>query len=189
MQVGSRRHQLCLNRHFSHQLLASSLSRNGPGDIHVLNLEDREERLPVATSPADEFFPQFSPDGRWLAYESNQSGREEVYVVSFPGLDNRRQLSTEGGTALRWSPLGDELFFWGADKTLMVSRITLGDELSWDEPQPLFSAADVEEVYPYAVSSDGQRFLLTIVNRDAQAREIHVATNWLNELRDLTPPD
>ena len=169
--------------------LAITVSLSGSGDIYALNLAEGGDRVPVALAPRDEFFPQFSPDGRWLAYHSNQTGQNEVFVVSFPDLNDRRQLSVGGGEAPRWAPAGDEIFFWTAEKRLMVSEVSTAGRLTWGESRVLFEAVDKGETTGYTVSPDGQEFQISVVNRDVLAEEIHVAVNWLDGLRDLTAPD
>ena len=78
-------------------------------DISVLRLEG--EPQPFIQSPFEEQFPTFSPDGRWLAYASNQSGRMEVYVTPYPGPGPRHHISAEGGRAPAWAPNGGRLFY------------------------------------------------------------------------------
>ena len=79
-------------------------------DIRVLSIADRKTRAVVETT-ANEMAPEFSPDGRWLAYVSNQSGRNEVYVQPYPGPGERHLISTNGGNQPAWSPNGRELFY------------------------------------------------------------------------------
>jgi hypothetical protein len=122
---------------------------------------------------------QFSPNGRWLAYTSGETGQYEVYVVSFPGLQGRQQVSIRGGTRPRWSAQSGELFFQNGD-TLMVSKVWTEDAFVRENvPQPLFVISGRD----YEVSADGQRFLVAADNPDAPVREIRVVLNWFEELK------
>ncbi len=125
----------------------------------------------------------FSPDGRWLAYSSPETGRTEVYVTSYPGLTGKQQISMHGGLLPEWSARSGELFFVNGD-TMMVSSVSTGTGLDWTTPQPLFVRPDLPTFgFGFSVSADGQRFLYPAKNPDASAREIHVVLNWFEELR------
>ena len=158
----------------------------GDNNIYALQVDDPEKRLGVAVSAADETGPHLSPDGRWLAYESNETGRSEVFVVSFPEVGRTQQLTTEGGGYPRWSAAGDELFFW-RDTTLMVSEVTSGESFSAGPPRPLFDAPDITGDNAYDVAPDGQRFLLALKNPDSPVGEIHVILNWTQDLLERVP--
>jgi serine/threonine-protein kinase len=150
------------------------LLANFRDSILILNL-DTDSVIPMPASDGGEF----SPDGRWLAYTSRQTGQEEVYVVSFPGLQGRQQVSMRGGSRPEWSAQSGELFFRNGD-TLMVSRVSTEDAfVREDVPQPLFVFSGGD----YEVSADGQRFLVAADNPDAPAREIRVVLNWFEELK------
>ncbi len=151
-----------------------------------MHVDDPEKRIGVAVSAANESFPHFSPDGRWLAYDSDETGRPEVYVVSFPEVGRREQVSTEGGAYPRWSAAGDELFFW-RDTTLMVAEVSTGESFNTGTPRPLFEAPDITGDVAYDVAPDGQLFLLALKNPDSPAREIHIAQNWFEELKARVP--
>ena len=141
----------------------------------VLNLENDE----VITIP-EVRGGQFSPDGRWLAYTSSETGNTEVYVVSFPGLQGRQQVSVRGGTWPRWSAQSGEFFFRNRD-TIMVANVSTGDVFVREElPRPLFVTSARGGAYD--VTADGRRFLVAAQNPDAPAREIHVVLNWFEEL-------
>ena len=126
---------------------------------------------------------QFSPDGRWLAYVSAETGEYEIYVASFPGLGGKQQVSVRGGRYPRWSARSGELFFLQGD-TVMVSRVTTGATFSHSVPGPLFVSTDhALGVSGFVVSADGQRLLYPAPNPDAAAKEIHVVFNWVEELK------
>ena len=103
-----------------------------------------------------------------------------MYVVSFPEIRGKRQVSADGGGTPIWSASGDELFFWNGD-TLLVSQVSIGASFDAETPRPLFVLPGLRRGYD--VTADGQRFLVNMRNPDAPAREIHVVENWLEELK------
>ena len=125
----------------------------------------------------------FSPDGSWLAYTSAETGRFEVYVVSFPDLGGKQQVSQGGGRVPQWSAESGELFYLNED-TLMVATVNTGDGFDFSTPTPLFVRSDLISLdLAFGVSADGQRFLYPAKNPDAAAKEIHVVLNWFEALR------
>lgn len=151
-------------------------------DAWLLNVNDTPRLVPLANSDsAQESDAVFSPDGKWLAYNSDESGRYEVYVVSFPDRGLKKQVSRAGGFAPRWSPTGQELYFFDRfyeeQGHMMVARRTGISE--WREPTPLFDAPHVRQ---YAVARDGRSFYFVAPNPDGPAREIRVVVNWLQEV-------
>jgi hypothetical protein len=122
---------------------------------------------------------QFSPDGRWIAYVSDESGVDQVYVQSFPPLGAPRQLSTTGGTQPRWRRDGKELFYLASDRKLMAVTLRTGATFDADAPRALFQTAlSLGELrQAYAVSGDGQRFLLN-TTLDAGPAPITTVLNW-----------
>jgi len=129
---------------------------------------------------------RFSPDGKWVAYQSNESGRNEVYVVPYPGPGARTQISLDGGTQPRWNPGGSELFFRSGD-ALMAVDVQTGATLGAGTPHALFERAAAD----YDVSPDGQRFLMLkpAQGEGASASELHVVLNFFDELRRRVPLD
>jgi Tol biopolymer transport system component len=151
-------------------------------DIWVLPLFGDRQPSPVAQTPGSELRGRFSPDGRWVAYESNESGRSEIYVQSFPALDRKVQISTGGGAAPFWRGDGRELFFRSPDDQLMTARITSsGAQIDADTPSILFALPpgpnrDGSTGGWYVATRDGQRFL---VNTSVEAASpITVLLNW-----------
>jgi hypothetical protein len=138
--------------------------------------------FPYAQGPFDEQNGSFSPDGRWIAYVSNESGADEVYVQPFPLSGGRWQISTGGGTVPRWRQDGRELFYVGADRNLMAVPVrTAGASLEPGIPNrlfpiPLFSGVVIRD--EYAPSADGTRFLVSRAPGDAVAVPITVVVNW-----------
>ena len=139
--------------------------------------------MTAAQSRAVEQSPRFSPDGRWIVYDSNESGHNEVYVVSFPSTDARRQISINGGRLPRWSRKSREVFFW-QDSTLMVASVVTDGAFRRGTPTALFTMSDADPSYSrWDASADGQRFLIAGRSPDAPAREINVVLNWSSTLR------
>jgi Tol biopolymer transport system component len=144
-------------------------------------------------APGSVTCPAVSPDGRWLAYVSDESGRNEVYVRRFPGLGSRQQLSREGGRAPVWRRDGRELFYLADSPTrrMMVVDLHAGSTLDPGTPRVLFVLADelrtLTQVVPaYDVAVDGQRFLFVRQVREPvppPPSEIHVVFNWTEELK------
>ncbi len=160
-------------------------------DIWTLSLAaDRpgsaEGRKPVPFLHADfnESQGQFSPDGRWIAYVSDESGSQQVYVQSFPTLGGQRQISREGGTQPRWRRDGKELFYLAPDRKLMAVTVKTAAAFEADAPRPLFQTAlNVNELrQTYAVSADGQRFLLN-TSLEAGPAPMTVVLNWPARLK------
>ena len=106
-------------------LLYSVQSRTTGNDVWVLPLSGDRTPIPVAQTPATEARARFSPDGRWVAYESNESGRNEIYVQTFPDPVRRTQVSTAGGATPIWRRDGAELYFRSPDDHLMAARIAV----------------------------------------------------------------
>ncbi len=139
-------------------------------DIWVLRLKDRKAE-PFLRTPADESAPRFSPDGHWLTYVSNESGRFEIYVQPYPGPGGKWQISTNGGTEPVWNPNGHELFYRNGDKMMAVD-ISLQPGFSAGKPRMLFEGSYLPSTVAqpnYDISPDGQRFLMVKPAEQAQA--------------------
>jgi Tol biopolymer transport system component len=169
-------------------------------DIWVLRLGDPSagsgqvrKAQPFLQTPSDEAVPRFSPDGRWLAYTSNESGRYEIYVQPYPGPGGKWQISTEGGTEPAWNPNGRELFYRSGEKMMAVD-IASKPGFAAGTPRILFQGRyDVGPVpsVDYDVSPDGQRFLMLKSTEQEQTAptQINVVLNWFEELKRRVPPD
>ena len=136
-------------------------------DIWVLTLTDPEKRFPLIQREFDQWQGQFSPDGRWVAYVSNESGRSEVLVRRFAAPSDGRTsepetviVSSAGGTAPRWRADGKELYFISADGTVMVADVNAGARISVGVPRALFQIPRSHG--DWAVVSDGSRFLIAM---------------------------
>jgi Tol biopolymer transport system component len=136
--------------------------------------------------------PAMSPDGRWLAYESNMSGRLEVYVERYPQLGDRQKLSTQGGWAPRWSPDGRTLYYLSIDGTsLFAVPISIQSQLTAGVAKLLFEGTfplTTGDPRPFDVTPDGQRFVI-IKRGEALGgdKAIVVVQNWTEELKRLVP--
>jgi Tol biopolymer transport system component/predicted Ser/Thr protein kinase len=159
-------------------------------DIWILSLDDERRLQPFLNTRAREYNPTFSRDGRWLAYTSNESGREQIYLHQYRGGQRKIQVSTEGGVAPVWSRDGRELYYANGNR-MMVVPITLEPDFSVGKPELLF-----EGPYEmggnfgqgYDVSSDGRRFLM-IRENDNPAIQLTVVQNWFEELKRLAPSE
>ena len=158
-------------------------------DIWILSVKDRKRSVFLAT-PATEGAGRFSPDGRWLAYVSDESGRPEIYVQPFPGPGGKWQISTDGGSEPAWNPNGRELFYRVGD-SMMAVPVTTQPSFSAGRPTELFKGTYLASTFPltgttYDVTRDGQRFLM-IKDQAASATQINVVVNWFEELKRLVP--
>jgi Tol biopolymer transport system component len=154
-----------------------------------LPVSDEPQSLtPVLNSQFDEVTPRLSPDGHWLAYVSNESGRGEVYVVPFPGRGGRWQISNNGvslggllGSGLTWSRDGKQLYFHGAAQELMAADVQpQGSEFHSGLPRQIFSAPG--GVRPLDTAPDG-RILVMVQTEQAMAPPITLVMNWDAELK------
>jgi dipeptidyl aminopeptidase/acylaminoacyl peptidase len=132
-------------------------------EISVVTLSDGRSQVVVRTSTHTDQ-ARFSPDGKWIAYNATESGREEVFVVPFPPTGERWQISTFGGVQPEWRGDGRELFYLDPSGTLMAVDIRATSSLEAASPRPLFEtrlqlSSEIEE---YRVTADGQRFLLRV---------------------------
>jgi Tol biopolymer transport system component len=161
-----------------------ALYRIAGNDLLAVSLGDRKS-FPVAQTAFDERDGQFSPDGRWIAFVSNESGRFEVYVQPFPGPGQKVSISSNGGGQPRWRRDGNELFYIALDGQLMAVPLTLaanGQAIEGGAPVRLFAAnvgaaVQSNNKQQYMVSPDGQRFLLNTILEEA-ASPITVILNW-----------
>lgn len=150
-------------------------------DIWVFPLDGEPSAL--IHDPFDKRLPKISPDGRWLAYVSNESGRDEIYVQPFPELGKRWLISNAGGNEPVWSKNGQELFYRNGRRMMSVS-IQTAPEFQPGTPQVLFEEEYEVDIYSdqsYDVTPDGQRFVM--IQSQEQDIQIHVVLNWLEEVK------
>ena len=157
------------------------------GDIWVLPLQGERKPRPFLRVPLTQYGALISPDGRWLAYLSDESGRFEVYVTSFPAGQGKWQISTEGGTQVMWAPNGRELFWRNGDK-VMAAGVEAHGTFVTTKPLLLFSAAYMRHwqgTPDWDISPDGKRFLMIKVSDTESApTQLNVVLNWFEELRN-----
>jgi len=164
--------------------LARLGSTTGGRDIVLVSAGDTTQRL-LVSGPGDEFAPAVSPDGRWFAYASSESGRSEIFVrpVGDPGA-SRAQVSSRGGEEPRWAPSGKELYYRTRAGEMMAAEVTLGTSFSARPPRVLFvipNAVTDNLHHAYDVSRDG-RFLM--VNQAAnEGGELVMVFNWFDEMK------
>ncbi|HEY3171978.1 MAG TPA: protein kinase [Thermoanaerobaculia bacterium] len=153
-------------------------------DIWTLSVAERKA-TPFLATPFQEGSPQFSPDGRWMAYGSTESGTVEIFVQAFPASGGKWQISTAGGSYPRWRRDGKELYYIAPDNTLMAVEIATGSRFGAGTPKPLFRASikSFDIGFQYDVSPDGSRFLINTLAEDAQTSSITVVQNWTAELK------
>jgi Tol biopolymer transport system component len=153
-------------------------------DLFAVSLSGDRRPLPVVQTEHGEREGRFSPDVRWIAYDSTESGRRDVWIQPFPPTGSKWQISTAGGFSPRWRGDGKELYYVAADGKLMSVAISAGSTLEFDAPKPLFQTMFREGAYgSYAVSRDGQRFLLNVPPAPADVTPITVVVNWTAALR------
>jgi serine/threonine-protein kinase len=153
-------------------------TRSG-NDVWVLPLDGGSTPQPFLDNRVTRGDLQFSPDGKWVAYESNENGRNEIYVVPYPGPGGKWQVSTDGGTAPRWNRNGRELFFRSGAK-LMAVDVDAGASFHVGAVHMLFEKVSSD----YDVAPDGRRFLmLKPTPAVGDSGELHVIVNWFDDLR------
>jgi serine/threonine protein kinase len=131
---------------------------------------------------------QFSPDGRWMAYASNETGNMEIYVSTFPRSDGKWQVSSAGGYEPRWRQDGKELFYLSAEGKMMAVAVTPGAGFKAGSPVALFQTThrrqpiSAQDRFSYDVSGDGQRFLINTKLDEANVAPLSIHLNWASEI-------
>jgi len=167
-------------------------------DVKALAIDESETPEVLLGSPFDETRVDVSRDGRWMAYESNESDTTEIYVRPLDDLERTRfQVSTSGGMSPRWSADGSELYFVGPTH-MMVTRVQTSPSFSRSQPEPLFDVSQYVILRDpwartYDVSPDGRRFVMirevTPVTEDGTPPRIRVVRNWTEDLKRRVPVD
>jgi len=154
------------------------------GDLWVSSLAAHAAH-PFLTTAANERGPRFSPDARYLAYMSNESGRDEIYVQSFPGPGGKWQISNDGGSEVVWASNGKEIFYRNGDKMMAVDVVT-GNSFSAGPPQVLFSgrfAPMRRGEAGYDVNREGTKFLMVQRDQSGGSQQLVVVQNWFDDLQ------
>jgi hypothetical protein len=156
-------------------------------DIGVLTLDGESRSHPFLHTPFFEGGGVVSPDGLFLAYVSNESGRNEIYVRTFPRSEGKWPISSEGGVQPVWARSGREIFYRNADK-MMAVPIEPGSPFRAGKPALLFEGSFHSAEFPtglyYDVAPDGERFVMV---QETMPTQIHVVQNWFSELERLVP--
>ena len=160
-------------------------------DIWLMPLDGDRRAQPFQTTDADEWAPKFSPDGHRVAYASNETGRDEVYVRPIGSPGGRKQTSTEGGTWPAWARNGRELFFLKGDK---LAAVTLDAESNpvgqarvvLDAPKLADLQFQADSPW-YDVMPDGEHFVMLLSPQYPSPTHYNIVVNWFEELKQLVP--
>jgi eukaryotic-like serine/threonine-protein kinase len=163
------------------------------GDVWLVDMARGRKVIHLIRTPFHETNPAFSPDGRWLAFTSDESGRTELYVQAFESGDKpllrgqRHLVSQQGAICLRWSRDGKELFYLGRDGRVFSVRMTLSPELKIETPTALFTISTearsaLHSSVGFDVSADGREFLVPIITSPERS-DIVVIRDWETALR------
>jgi eukaryotic-like serine/threonine-protein kinase len=165
-------------------------------DIGAISTDGDHKWRALLNEKYAELKPRISPDGHWLAYVSDESGQDEVYVRPFPEVDKRRtKISQSGGDSPLWSSDGRELFYRAGDTVVAVS-VKTGTTFSHDAPRKLFQDKYIKGIeiggfLEWDVHPDGKRFLMIKESAPESAsggpRRINIVLNWFEELKRLVP--
>ncbi|MBC8164601.1 MAG: PD40 domain-containing protein [Bryobacteraceae bacterium] len=166
-------------------LVYSAPAETSSHDIWKVRLEGGTGAVRYVSTSASEVQPAISPDGRFLAYASDETGTYEIFIETFPDAGNRWQVSSHGGTEPRWRGDGKELYYVSTDKQLTAVHIKLSSEVGASAPVPLFRVKTARaSLYrrSYDVTRDGTRFLVLKAEDSTPAPSVHVLTNWTSRL-------
>jgi Tol biopolymer transport system component len=168
-------------RYVAFYVLSAPQTRN---DLWILPLTGDRKPFPFLQTQFNEGQGRFSPDGRWIAYASDESGRSEVYVAPFPGPGGKWQVSTAGGVWPRWDRGGKELYYRASDNRLMVAEVNgAASAFAVGAVRPLFTLPGTGQASAYEVTPDGQRFLVNALSEASMAVPITLLVNWPALLR------
>ena len=169
-------------------LLFRSQDPQTGNDLWVLPLSGDQKPFSFLKTPFEEREGQFSPDGKWIAYQSNESGRFEIHVQPFPGPGGKFQVSSNGGEQPRWNKNGKEIFYVSLDSKMMAVPVKLspdGQSVETGTPAALFPVRIAggpvlgnANKQQYAVSSDGQQFLVNLAVDEGTVSPITLILNW-----------
>jgi Tol biopolymer transport system component len=166
-------------------LLLVRTSSEGFHNIWMLSPD--EDAQPLIATEFDETDPQFSPDGQWITYTSNETGRSEVYVTASDGQGRRWRISTDGGTEPIWARKGDELIYLSGDKMMAVSYES-SPKFNPSKPYVLFEAPFLQRSSLSDTSVDGRELLMIQTDTEAaSSTRMFVVLNWFEELERLFP--
>lgn len=151
-------------------------------DIWALPLFGDRKPFPLVQTPFVETNAAFSPDGRWFAYQSVESGLAQIYVQPFPTTGGKFQVSKSGGAQAVWRPDGKELFFMSPEGSLMAAAVDTAARFQAGIPMPLFTVATTANTgavsRQYAATKDGRRFLVNVMQQQSRTIPLSVIVNW-----------
>ena len=172
-------------KYLLYEKTGDSASRVG---LWILPMTGDPKPFPYLDSPFSEAHAQFSPDGRWIAYASDESGQSEIYVQSFPIGGGKWQISNAGGDQPQWRRDGKELYYVAPDRRLMVAAVDAGTAFNAARPESLFEtfvplSGITDDRNNYVPAADGQRFLVNTLANAGISQPLVLVVNWANDLR------
>jgi Tol biopolymer transport system component len=167
-------------------IITLRISPETSGDVFLMSMSGAFEPKPLIVTPAYDGGAQLSPDGRWLLYQSDASGRAEIYVRRYPALDRRWQVSEGGGVQARWSRNNREIYYRSSGRIVAASLNASGAEPVFGKPTALFTDdydfGGGASIANYDVTPDG-RFIM--IRRGANGGKLHVILNWTEGLKQI----
>ena len=166
-------------------LLHTEIGENRSADIYAISLDGEPAPQPVLNQPHEEWGAHLSPDGRWLAYVTTETGRSEVYVRPYPVSGSKWQISIDGGRMPLWSRDGRELFFI-RENTLMAVPIETRPAFAAGRPVRLFEGSyhfPLDRILGFDVAPDGRSFAMVAMSDSDQRPVVNVVLNWFEEVR------
>jgi serine/threonine-protein kinase len=165
-------------------VLVGRIQPETSGDIFLMSISGKFQPKPLLVTPAYEGGPQLSPDGRWMLYQSNQSGQPEIYVRRYPAMDRPLQVSEGGGVQARWSSTGREIYYRGGQRMMAVAVDLSGAQPMFGKPAALFADqydfGQAISIANYDVTRDG-RFIM--LRRGSHGSSLRVVLHWTEELK------
>lgn len=153
--------------------------------VAIYDFQEKKPKTLLGTNFA-EAHPDFSPDGKWLAYMSNESGAPEIYVVPFPALEGKFQVSTTGGVQPRWAPDGKTIYYIALDGKMMSAAIRTSPSFAAETAKPLFESR-IRQItlgfMEFSVAPDGKKFLINTQLQQIDDEPIHLVQHWMTELK------
>jgi eukaryotic-like serine/threonine-protein kinase len=170
-------------------IIYETYGNNSNADLWVVPTQGNPTPVNYLQTRFNETHAHFSPDGKFISYSSDESGKSEVYVQPFPPTGARWQVSTKGGDQGNWGRDGKELFYVSTDKKLMVVPVSTGSTFEAGAPSPLFELhipthGITDEMYQYSVSPDSRRFLVVALPPSHTTQPVGVVLNWNKELKN-----
>ena len=164
-------------------LLFDYVTKSNGTDVWTLPLSGERKAFPVVQSPANENWGIFSPDGKWVAYSSDESGRAEVYVVRFPSGGGKRQISTGGGITSFW-PSGKDLFYIDPGASVIAVEVgTQRENLTVRKSREMFGGRRFGNSTGMFVAPDSKRWVVAFTVGEPNASPLILTTNWSATLK------